>query len=193
MSSIHNKISIYHSAGSIIFDSDKMFHDPRPKFSKMDILDFEIYVATIYSIASASTWESEKLDFEYNRIDKSVHFIIKAIKDHFSSRNYFIENNNDTNVEYMVTYANKWFDLISMTIDRYYEEKTLHNYGCRILNWTKNGHLKFPYVARRTIAKMMFEKRGLSKVTYMRYISADPELLDYAPCSKNETYSCPIT
>lgn len=193
MSSIHNELSIYHSAGSIIFDSDKMFHNPKPKFSKMDILGFEIYIATLYSIASASTWKSEKLVFEYNRIDKSVHFIIKAIKDHYSIRNYFTENNNDTNIEYMITYSNKWFDLIPMTIDRYYEEKALYTYGSRILNWTENGYLKFPYVARRTIANMMFKKGYLSEVIYKRYISADPELLDYAPLSKNNSYPYPIT
>ena len=93
----------------------------------------------------------------------------------------------------MVTYVNKWFDLIPMTIDRYYEEKALHNCGCRILNWSKNGYFRFPYVARRTIAKMMFEKRCLSEVTYKRYISADPKLLDYAPFSKNKSYPYLIT
>lgn len=98
--------------GKMVFDSNRLEHDPRPRFKDMTIGDFDLYTATAFFLLNNSIRPGYiKAEVECNRIDRT--FRIKAVgtRDGMSYSEKRI-NGNMVTVELMMNVLNDIFGLI---------------------------------------------------------------------------------
>ncbi len=163
----------------VLFDSDRLLHDPRPNFKNLSMEEFDRYSKMMfYGIMSFTRKAYEEIvEVDSNRLEKKfrIKLIVRdGIEKTFGdriTRNVFEDTDNLEHVEYFATLLNKEFGLIPMTIDRYFEEKNFTYVGNRILLDfdDKNKSYIYPLDVRKYYAEWMWKHNRISMKMWRSY------------------------
>lgn len=96
----------------IVFDSDRLEHDPSPRFKDLSIGDFDLYTATVFLFTNnVLPLGYTKTEVDCNRIDRTFRIRMVGLRDGMS----YVElkkNGNDAEMEDLLNILNSIFGLV---------------------------------------------------------------------------------
>lgn len=182
--------SIKIDSNAILFDSNRLAYDPRPNFKKLSLKDFDRYSEIMFYGIKAFTIKAyeEIVNLEVNRLERTFRLRI-TVRDNFDkyfgfkiSREVFEDTENLEHLEYFSTFINKEFDLIPMTIDRYFERKNFAFVGNRILldhTYEKNMRFEYPFEVRKNYAEILWRHQIISDSLWNSYLTKADSVINY--------------
>lgn len=101
------------SKDKIVFDSDRLEHDPRPRFKYLSIGDFDLYTATAFLFSNNVVHpEYARAEVECNRIDKTFRMRLIGLRDGMSYAEYK-KNGNMSELEFLFNVLDNIFGLVN--------------------------------------------------------------------------------
>ena len=97
----------------IVFDSDRLEHDPCPRFKDLSIGDFDLYTATAFLFTNnVLPLGYTKTEVECNRIDRTFRIRMVGLRDGMSYAE-LKKNGNAAEMEYLLNILNSIFGLVN--------------------------------------------------------------------------------
>jgi len=96
----------------IVFDSDRLEHDPRPQFKHLSIGDFDLYTATAFLFSNNVHPEYARTEVERNRIDRTFRMRLIGLRDGMSYAEYK-KNGNMSELEFLFNVLDNIFGLVN--------------------------------------------------------------------------------
>lgn len=96
----------------IMFDSDRLEHDPRPRFKDLSIGDFDLYTATAFLFSNNVHPEYARTEVERNRIDRTFRMRLIGLQDGMSYAEYK-KNGNMSELEFLFNVLDNIFGLVN--------------------------------------------------------------------------------
>lgn len=96
----------------IVFDSDRLEHDPRPRFKDLSIGDFDLYTATAFLFSNNVHPEYARTEVECNRIDRTFRMRLIGLRDGMSYAEYK-KNGNMSELEFLFNVLDNIFGLVN--------------------------------------------------------------------------------
>ena len=96
----------------IVFDSDRLEHDPRPQFKYLSIGDFDLYTATAFLFSNNVHPEYARTEIECNRIDRTFRMRLIGLRDGMSYAEYK-KNGNMSELEFLFNVLDNIFGLVN--------------------------------------------------------------------------------